>query len=245
MQKKYGFLMHVDRSSRPDAEALIEKHREQIRKFRVSEALERLYMNRQPEHAVPYEAITEFYDYARVIIGDVPVTYLEFGVATGRSISRIAERFSHPEARFFGFDSFEGLPEPWVRRGKTMEAGRFSKGGREPVGLDPRITFVKGWFQNTLSTFLKANESGFGNSVLVHYDADLYSSTLFVLSMLWPVIDTYHFIFDEFMAHEIIALYDFSQAFPVEIKFLSQTSANNGYPGRIFGQIARVPFAPA
>jgi O-methyltransferase len=238
--------MQVERSSRPNAEAEIEKHREEIRKHRANEALERLYMTGQPDHAVPYESITELYDFVRMVIGDVPVTYLEFGVAGGRSMSRIAERFTDPGSRFFGFDSFEGLPEPWLRPWKgTMKAGAFSKAGQEPVAADSRVKFVKGWFQNSLPPFLKENASVFGGSVLVHYDADLYSSTLFVLSSLWNVIDSYYFIFDEFLAHEIIALYDFSQAFPVKIKFLSQSSVTNGYPGRIFGQISRIPFAPA
>jgi hypothetical protein len=236
--------MHIDRSSRPDADEQIEKRRQEIRKYRVNEALERMYMNSQPGHTVPKDAVEELYNYVRVTIGDVPLTYLEFGVATGRSISRIAQRFSHPDAQFFGFDSFEGLPEAWVLPWKTIKAGTFSQAGREPAGLDSRIKFVKGWFQNTLPPFLNSKEGGFGNSVLVHYDADLYSSTLFVLSTLWHAINAYYFVFDEFMAHEIIALDDFSQAFPVEIKFLSQTGVD-GYPGRIFGHISRVPFAPA
>jgi hypothetical protein len=223
---------------------LIDKHRDEIRKYRVNEALERLYMSSQPEHGVPNKALEELYDYARVTIGDVPLTYLEFGVFRGRSISRISQRFRHPDAQFFGFDSFEGLPEAWVLPWNTMAPGTFSTGGSEPLASDSRIQFVKGWFQNTLPPFLKRTDVGFSNPVLVHYDADLYSATLFILSTLWHGISDYYFIFDEFMEHEIIALYDFSQAFPVEITFLSQTNAG-GYPNQMFGRIRRVPFTPA
>jgi hypothetical protein len=34
-----------------------------------------------------------------------------------------------------------------------------------------------------------------------HFDADLYSSTLFLLSSLWLHLPEYFFIFDEFIGH--------------------------------------------
>jgi len=77
----------------------------------------------------------------------------------------------------------------------------------------------------------------------VHYDADLYSSTLFILTSLWHRIPHYFFNFDEFMSEEIIALHDFSLAYPIEFDFLSQTNPNR-LPTQIFGQLKRSPFDP-
>jgi len=42
-----------------------------------------------------------------------PVTYLEFGVASGVSFEWWLNHLKNPESVFLGFDTFEGLPEDW------------------------------------------------------------------------------------------------------------------------------------
>ena len=81
---------------------------------------------------------------------DPPILFLEFGVFEGNSIRRWAKLNSHPESRFVGFDSFEGLPTKWRQR----PAGHFSTGGQPPDIDDPRVSFVKGWFHDTVPGFL-------------------------------------------------------------------------------------------
>jgi hypothetical protein len=180
----------------------------------------------------------ELWSKAADLVGrDEPVTYLEFGVADGRSIRIIARDFSHPDSLFVGFDSFTGLPEDWLR----LQRGAFGNDGKAPVVDDPRIRFVQGWFQNTLHESLTWLQPRLSGRVLVHFDADIYSSTLFLLTSLWPHIPNYHFIMDDFMVDDIVALHDFVRSYPVDIEFLARLEG--GLPHSVVGKMARKPFS--
>jgi O-methyltransferase len=88
----------------------------------------------------------------------------------------------HPDSTFVGFDTFEGLPEMWG----PWPKGSFTADGETPDIVDPRCSFVKWLFQDTLPGWLSGRE--FPGRTLVHLDADLYSSTLVVLAQLLPKI---------------------------------------------------------
>jgi hypothetical protein len=169
----------------------------------------------------------------RTLGPEQPVLMLEFGVWKGDSLRYFSERMRHPDARFYGFDSFEGLPEDWGGFAK----GSFATAGDAPVSADPRVTFVKGWFQNTFDAAVAAAKQGAGgrDTVLVHFDADLYSSTLFLLCKLSAEFDRYYFVFDEFTGHETRALLNFQQAFGAEAEFLGYSGA--GLPEQVFGRL--------
>lgn len=100
--------------------------------------------------------------------------WLEFGVASGRTINYIA-RFTSDTV--FGFDSFEGLPETW-RDG--FEKGAFSSGGELPPVAE-NVELVRGWFDATLPVFLAAHPEPVS---FLHIDCDLYSSTMTILNAL-------------------------------------------------------------
>ncbi len=207
-----------------------------LERLRLEEAIAKIYTPKEPPNRVAERE--NLYDFARAQMGDVPLTYLEFGVRQGRSMKRMMERFTNPGAVFHGFDSFEGLPEQW----RKMEPGTFTTAGALPRISDPRARFVKGWFQNSVPGFLAANDLRKAKPLLVHFDADLYSSTLFLLAQLWPCTDEYYFIFDEFMRDEVVAMYDFSRAFPFEYEFFAQTTTSS-YT-QIFGKMRRVELNP-
>jgi hypothetical protein len=200
-------------------------------------AMKSIYLPRPAPVKFPLEErIKGLYPFAAKTIGaDAPLTYLEFGVFRGKSIRGMAEYFTSPEARFIGFDSFMGLPEDWAGR----EAGHFSTEGAPPKIADKRVSFVKGYFQNSFSDFIAGFK--YRAPVLVHFDADLYSSTLFLLTSLWHHIPEYYFIFDEFPSDEAIAMYDFTQAFPVEYEFFACTTGGKGRdtPQQLFGRMKR------
>lgn len=101
--------------------------------------------------------------------------FMEFGVATGGTLRFLA---GLTKEIFFGFDSFVGLPEDWNRDNKR---GAFDMGGNLPTGLPPNVVLVPGLFQETLPRFLQDHP---GPVAFVHFDADLYSSTAYCLSLL-------------------------------------------------------------
>ncbi len=199
-------------------------------------ALKLLYQPKAAPVCFPRGQKAALYDIAAERFGAAPITYLEFGVYKGGSFKHIARRFTHAESRLYGFDSFEGLPEAW---GEKADRGYFSTEGRHPDIDDPRATFIKGWFQNTLPGFLAANP--IRHTVLVHFDADLYSSTLFLMSSLWHFVPEYYFIFDEFTPDEVVAMYDFCAAYPVDFEFFACTQDEHARPLQVFGQLKRKP----
>jgi hypothetical protein len=137
---------------------------------------------------------------------DQRVLYLEFGVARGDSIRWWSEHLLHPETRLHGFDSFEGLPEaagPWTK-------GQFDTGGQVPVIDDARVQFFKGLFHETLPRYAPPAH----DILVLNMDADLYSSTIYVLRCMRPLIRNGTFIyFDEINhpEHEQRAFEEFFQ----------------------------------
>ena len=149
--------------------------------------------------------------------GSDSLLLLEFGVFQGDSMRSFAQLNLSEESRFYGFDSFEGLPEDW----RGLSAHHFDVAGLIPKIDDDRVTFIKGWFRETLPRMTEELiELSKYRAVIVHVDADLYSSTLYVLFALAAKFRNYHIIFDEFSGHESRALYNFCQATGADFKIL-------------------------
>jgi methyltransferase family protein len=136
----------------------------------------------------------------------------EFGVASGYSIRVLAELM--PERPIYGFDSFEGLPEPWA----NYPAGHFAC---DPPAVPGNVELIIGHFDATITPFLARHD---GNAALLHIDCDLYSSTRVVLETMAPrivsgtviLLDEYWIVrehecraFNEFLAgHQLACLRD-------------------------------------
>lgn len=152
-----------------------------------------------------------------------PVDYIEFGVASGRSFKWWVANNQDPDSSFTGFDTFTGLPENW----DVFKAGDMTMEGNFPDVADNRASFVKGLFQDTLPEFLKTHS--FKHRKIIHLDADLYSSTLYVMAMIAPYVEIGDImIFDEFAVptHEYKAFEDFCRAFYFEFELVY---AGNNY----------------
>jgi hypothetical protein len=151
------------------------------------------------------------------------ITFVEFGVHEGYSINYFSSKNTQRESVFTGLDSFEGLPEDWG----TMKKGSFDMNGKIPNSSDSRVNFIKGWFQDSWINLENQLSNTQLENLIVHYDADLYSSTLFALSKIDTLKTPYIAIFDEFTGHESRALYNYCQAYNCKIEFLGQTIVNN------------------
>jgi hypothetical protein len=94
--------------------------------------------------------------------------FLEFGVANGDSINKIA-RFCAPRT-IYGFDSFYGLGRAW----RTLGKGAFNRNGKLPAVRD-NVVLVKGLFSETLPHFVSKHKNA--RVAFMHIDCDLYEST--------------------------------------------------------------------
>jgi len=91
---------------------------------------------------------------------------------------------------------------------------------------DPRVQLVKGWFDHTLPGFLKDFQPQ--ATLIIHLDADLYSSTIFALNQLRPFMGPGTIlIFDEFFdrEHEMKAFSEFLDDAKVQVVCLAATRA--------------------
>lgn len=147
---------------------------------------------------------------SREVIGEAPIDYLEFGVREGGTMRSWLRLNAHPDSRFFGFDTFTGLPEKWG----TWDKGAFDAGGKLPEIDDDRVQFLPGLFQQTLPGFLRDFTPR--SRLVINNDSDLYSSTLYVLTVLHALlVPGTIVIFDEFSSplHEFRAFHDFLAAY--------------------------------
>lgn len=149
------------------------------------------------------------------------IDYLEFGVFEGASIRQWCDLNKNASSRFFGFDSFEGLPEDW-HSGKRK--GAFNTNGKRPEIADSRVSFVAGWFQKSMRGFMASY--GPQSRLVIHVDCDLYSSTLYCLTTLDPVISAGTLIvLDDFFdaLHVYRALSDYCSAYVRQYKLVART----------------------
>ena len=153
-----------------------------------------------------------------------PINYIEFGVAAGHSFKWWLEQNKNVDSKFYGFDTFDGLPEDWG----PFKKGSFSNANELPVINDNRGKFYKGLFQQTVPDFLKELDNSKRNVLMM--DADLYSATLYALTSLAPYLKKDDIIFfDEFVVptHEFKAFLDFTQSYYIKLELIA--AANNYY----------------
>ena len=95
----------------------------------------------------------QLYSHINTSINNTAITYCEFGVFKGASIKYWSSLNTHDDSRFFGFDTFSGLPENWDNFTGGLQKGTFDTHGLVPNINDERVSFYKGLFQDTYQVF--------------------------------------------------------------------------------------------
>ena len=112
--------------------------------------------------------------------------WCEFGVREGRSLNWLIDY--KPNQPIHGFDSWQGLPEDWDHGTGIVESMACN-----PPKVPGHVRLHEGWFHATTPKF-EANTVGF-----LHMDADIYSSTKYVLFELNnKIVPGTVIVFDEF-----------------------------------------------
>ena len=152
--------------------------------------------------------------------------YLEFGVATGRSINIIASLLPRG-SKVYGFDTFDGLPKNWA--GHNAISGTFKQGKLPKVSSNVKL--IEGLFEDTLPEFRRGMSD---NISFCHIDCDIYTSTKTILEVLGDKLVTGSYIlFDEYFnypawrQHEWKAWQEFCEANNVKYRYVGFT-ANGG-----------------
>jgi len=155
-------------------------------------------------------------------VQDKRALYLEFGVFRGRTIRYWSTKLRNPDARLHGFDSFEGLPEDWGPHTK----GTFGVSGKLPEIADSRVQFFKGWFDQVLPNYSVPDH----DVLILIMDADMYTSTAYVLRHLRPYIRRGTFIYFDELNHvedEPKAFHEFMEASSLRFKPVCADKALN------------------
>ena len=143
--------------------------------------------------------------------------FLEFGVLDAYSTNWFAK---HRAGQVYGFDSFEGLKDNWT----IAPSGMFDRRGRLPR-VHRNVTLVKGWFEETLPSFLAAHAEPIS---FIHIDCDVYETAKFVLETCRPrmrggtllLFDEYHG-FHGWERGEHRALQEFASAHGIAFEYVA------------------------
>ena len=119
---------------------------------------------------------------------------LEFGVRNGLSINYFSKNI---KSQFYGFDTFQGIPEDWV--GTSGHKGSYSANGVIPK-VNKNVSIIQGLIEDTLVDFLINNKKKIS---FIHIDVDIYSTSKFILNKI-----------KEYIQGDVIILFDDFCCFP-------------------------------
>ncbi len=146
-------------------------------------------------------------------IKNVPGNIVECGVGRGRSFLYLSSLafFENNKRHLFGFDSFEGFPEPkkednsfrnpkkgeWSGTSTHDILNKLKTAGLSADYIKNNISLIKGFFDKTLSSYSA------GPIALLHIDADLYDSYKCALETLYSKVSKGGLVlFDEYSTEE-------------------------------------------
>lgn len=141
-------------------------------------------------------------------VANVKGDIVECGVSIGHGalLFLLLSEYLNVERTYYGFDSFEGFPDPIEKDEATPITGRdywanpsetvlrVLRDGRVPEDkIKNQVRLIKGWFNETLAKYD-------GNIALLHLDCDLYESYKICLESLYDKVSQGGIImFDEYL----------------------------------------------
>ena len=176
--------------------------------------------------------------------------YLEFGIYRGFAFwySQATTRdMNIPDMRFFGFDSFTGLPEMAgrdkhgdFRKGQFRAAQKLVENNLNTFGVDWNRTFlIPGFFSDSLNEETKRKNNLHKCSLCV-IDCDLYESARYALNFVSPLLHEKAFIiFDDWNCYNADPDKGERKAFS---EFLSENPGMKATPYKQFGTNCQVFF---
>jgi Macrocin-O-methyltransferase (TylF) len=119
----------------------------------------------------------------------VPGDLVEFGVSVGNSLEELIGYCEDVDLKMniYGFDSFEGLPQPSSFDPDYWHQGQFAASyetvsRRLRTDVRPHVHLLKGWFSETLSD--PALRAAIRQVAFARVDCDLYQSAVDCLAFL-------------------------------------------------------------
>jgi len=148
---------------------------------------------------------------ASEIINAIPGDIVEFGTWKGLGLCQLSMSFKDDmlQRKFIGIDSFKGLPESstvWIKGmfdDTSLEIANQYLDDYFVKGHSHKFELIKGLFSsdNTSNTLYSLSR----NVCLVHFDADLGSSTTAALKIIEPYlvdrVEPMYFLFDDWGCH--------------------------------------------
>jgi O-methyltransferase len=146
-----------------------------------------------------------------------PGYYLEFGVLNGEGMIDAYRQFRGLISHFYGFDSFEGLPElstddqkaenltPAFYKGNfaSMQFEYVQRAILSSCRMAPdELTLIKGFYNESLPAFPRESLVSQGIPLVIYIDCDLYSSARDVLQFINDLVVTGTWIlFDDYWCY--------------------------------------------
>ena len=162
-----------------------------------------------PEEIAVAPVVPEIQRYAVEAITVPDGLCMEFGVASGQSLTKI-RKWLLAHIPLYGFDSFKGLPEDWL----CWKKGSFRTQYRPTL---QNTELVEGWYRDTVPMFAAQHPQPVS---FMHIDCDLYSSTKTILDTFsGQVVPGTVILFDELFGyhgyeqHEWRALMEWGRSF--------------------------------
>jgi len=142
-----------------------------------------------------------------------PGDYYEFGLYRGYTFwaaQKACRDLGLSDVRFYGFDSFQGLPavEGIDKVNKEFYRGQFACPKEKVIqnldehGFDwSRAELIEGWYAETLTQDLRERHP-FRRATVAFLDCDLYTSTRDVLQWLEPYLDDTYLLLDDWYTYD-------------------------------------------